>query len=117
MSVSLRIFIAVIDVLGFIYVTHLVRKNWLELKFALSWLAMSVFVLLMDLFPAWMERMTDVLGFELPVNMMFLIGFIFTLAIILILTVALSISANSVKRLNQQIAILEKRIRELEEKA
>jgi hypothetical protein len=116
MTVTLRIGIAVLDILGLFYVVQLVRKNKLDLKYALSWFVVAVFVLIMDLFPTLMENLAELLGIASPVNMMFFCGFIFTLAIILILTVALSINAGSVKRLNQKIAMLDKRVRELEEK-
>ena len=88
----------------------------MELKYALSWFVISLFVLVVDIFPDIMEKLADILGITTPVNMMFLLGFLFSLAIILVLTVALSINAGSVKRLNQKVAMLDKRIRELEEK-
>ncbi|MCI8717238.1 MAG: DUF2304 domain-containing protein [Lachnospiraceae bacterium] len=115
MTTALRIFIAVLDILGLLYILQLVRKNRLDLKYALSWLVVSIFVLIMVLFPNLMEKLAEFLGIASPVNMIFFLGFIFSLAIILILTVALSINAGSVKRLNQKIAMLDKRVRELEE--
>ena len=111
MTTALRIFIAVLDILGLLYILQLVRKNRLDLKYALSWLVVSIMVL----FPNLMEKLAEFLGIASPVNMIFFLGFIFSLAIILILTVALSINAGSVKRLNQKIAMLDKRVRELEE--
>lgn len=116
MTTALRIFIVVLDVLGLLYILQLVRKNKLDLKYALSWFVVSIFVLLMALFPSLMEKLAEFLGIASPVNMIFFLGFIFSLAIILILTVALSINAGSVKRLNQKIAMLDKRILELEER-
>lgn len=116
MSITLRIFIAIIDLIGFLYVLRLVRYNKLDIKYALPWFVVSIFVLIMDIFPTLMELLAELLGIVSPVNMMFFCGFIFSLAIILILTVALSINAGSVKRLNQKTALLEKRIRELENK-
>ncbi len=115
MTTALRIFIAVLDILGLLYILQLVRKNRLDLKYALSWLVVSIFVLIMVSFPNLMEKLAEFLGIASPVNMIFFLGFIFSLAIILILTVALSINAGSVKRLNQKIAMLDKRVRELEE--
>lgn len=115
MTIALRIFITMLDILGLLYILQLVRKNRLDLKYALSWLIVSIFVLIMVVFPNLMEKLAEFLGIASPVNMIFFLGFIFSLAIILILTVALSINAGSVKRLNQKIAMLDKRVRELEE--
>lgn len=114
MELKLRIIIAVIVCVGIVYIINLIRKNRLELKYALSWIAVAIMVLILDCFPAMMENMAEVLGITSPVNMMFFIGFLFSLVIILTLTVAVSIAAGSVKRLNQKIALLDKRIENLE---
>ena len=62
MTTALRIFIAVLDILGLLYILQLVRKNRLDLKYALSWLVVSIFVLIMVLFPNLMEKLEDFLG-------------------------------------------------------
>lgn len=116
MELKLQIIIGVFIVAGIFYVTHLIRKNRLELKYTLSWLVAAIFVLIVDCFPNLMESLSDLLGIYSSVNTMFFIAFIFSLFIILTLTVAVSIVSNSVKRLNQKIALLEKRIIELERK-
>lgn len=112
-SVGLQIFIAVFDIVGLTYIISLIRKNRLELKYALSWIVVAIFALIMDIFPGLMEKLADFIGIALPANMIFLFGFIFVLIILLSLTVALSINAGSVKRLNQKIAILEKEIHDM----
>lgn len=116
MELKLQIIIAILIGIGIIYIVNLIRKNRLELKYALSWLIVAVFVLIIDCFPSLMDNLSDLLGIYSSVNTMFFIGFLFSLLIILTLTVAVSIAAGSVKRLNQKIALLEKRIVELEKK-
>lgn len=115
MTLKIQIIVGVVLVIGLCYVINLIRKNRLELKYALSWLAAGVAVLIIDCFPVLMNRLADLIGIDSPVNMMFFIGFLFVLVIILTMTVALSIAASSVKRLTQKIALLEKRVRDLEE--
>ena len=56
------------------------------------------------------------MGIASPVNMIFFLGFCFSLFIMFTITVALSITASSTKRLNQKIGLLEKRIIILEKK-
>lgn len=114
MEVKLQIIIALVVVIGILYIVSLIRRNRLELKYALSWLIIAVLVLVLDGFPGLMENLTELLGIASPVNMMFFLGFLFSLVIILTLTVAVSIAAGSVKRLNQKIALMEKRIENLE---
>lgn len=116
MGLKLQLIIAVIIIIGILYIISLIRRNRLELKYALSWLIVAVLVLIMDIFPAVMDKLALLLGIASPMNMMFFMGFLFLLVIILTLTVTVSIAASSVKRLTQKIALLEKRIRDLESK-
>ncbi len=115
MDTRLQIIIAVLIIMGVIYIVNLIRKNRLELKYALSWFAVAAIVLVLDCFPTLMETLSELLGIASPVNMIFFMGFLFSLLIILTLTVAVSIAAGSVKRLNQKIALLEKRLEKLED--
>lgn len=116
MTVKIQIIIAVIVVLGLCYIVNLIRKDRLELKYSLSWLVIGLVVLVLDCFPVLMNKLADLVGIASPVNLMFFIGFLFSLLIILTLTVALSIAASSVKRLTQKCGLLDKKIKELEEK-
>lgn len=116
MTLKIQIAIAVIILMGLGYIINLIRRRRVELKYALSWLLIGLFVLIIDCFPKLMDKMADLVGIASPVNMMFFIGFLLSLLIILTLTVALSSAASSVKRLIQVIALQEKRISELEEK-
>ena len=114
MEPKLQIIIAIVVLVGMVYIISLIRKNRLELKYALSWLVVAFIVLIIDCFPVLMERLAVLLGIASPVNMMFFVGFLFSLIILLTLTVAVSIAATCVKRLTQKIALMEKRIEELE---
>lgn len=116
MGLKLQIIIAVIVCLGIAYIINLIRKNRLELKYALSWLIVAAIVLVLNCFPNLMVILAEALGIASPVNMMFFVGFLFSLVIILTLTITVSAAQVRVKRLNQKIALLEKRIGELEKK-
>ena len=56
-----------------------------------------------------------VLDIEMPVNLVFLLMFCFVLVVLLSLSVAISQLADKCKRLTQANALLEKRMRDLEE--
>ena len=58
---------------------------------------------------------SDFLGIYAPVNMIFFLGFCFSLVIIFSLTVALSRMSNSIRTLDQMVALNERRLQELEE--
>ena len=57
----------------------------------------------------------DLLDIGMPVNLVFLLMFCFVLVVLLSLSVAISQLADKCKRLTQANALLEKRMRDLEE--
>ena len=58
----------------------------------------------------------DLLDVEMPVNLVFMLMFCFVLVVLISLSIAVSQLAEKCKRLTQENALLEKRVRELEKK-
>ena len=92
MTVKLQIVIGIAILIVFAILVNMIRRRSLELKYALSWMAVLC----------------------APVNMIFFLGFCFSLVIIFSLTVALSRMSNSIRTLDQMVALNEKRLQELE---
>ncbi len=107
MSLRIQILIAVLVLLAILGIANMVRKETLDIKFALSWLTVGVVVLILDIFPGIMTYLVHLFGIELPVNMMFFFGFCFTLYLVFALTVKVSRQSEQLKRLTQEIALLE----------
>ena len=110
MSIKIQIIVAALVVLALLFIANMVRKETLDIRFALSWLTVGGVVLVLDLFPGIMNYLVHLLGIELPVNMMFFFGFCFTLLLLFSLTVKVSRQAEQLKRLTQEIALLEERM-------
>ncbi len=115
MTVKLQILIAVIVVFSLIYLIRMVRANRLMLRYALSWLVVGVMVLIMDLFPSIMDRIARLIGIKCTMNMLFFFGFLFTLGLIFVLTVAISRNTIRMTELAQEMALRDKENRELRE--
>ena len=112
MSIRLQIIIAVIIVMALCVIVNMIRKKRLELRYALAWLIVGVGVLILDCFPQMIKWIAGKLGIASPVNMLFFLGFCFSLMIIFVLTIAVSRSSIRIKELTQELALLEKRISE-----
>lgn len=108
MTVRLQIIVAALMILSFAFIINLVRKKRIELKYALMWLIVGGIVLLLDCFPSAMDWLAAKLGIASPVNMLFFLGFCFSLIIIFILTIVVSRLSVRVKNLAQEIALYEK---------
>ncbi len=110
MSLKIQIIVAVIILAALVWIANMVRRQALDIRFALSWLTVGGVVLILDIFPGIMNYLVHLLGIELPVNMMFFFGFCFTLLLLFILTVKVSKQEEQLKRLTQEMALLEERI-------
>ncbi len=114
MTVKLQIVIGIAIVIVFTILVNMIRRRSLELKYALSWMAVLCALFLFDCAPKLLIVVSDFLGIYAPVNMIFFLGFCFSLVIIFSLTVALSRLSNSIRTLDQMVALNEKRLQELE---
>lgn len=114
MNTRIQIIVAVIIVIALIIIINMIRKKALELKYALSWLMVGIGVLILDIFPGIMEWGAEFMGIQLPVNMLFFMGFCFALIIIFILTISVSRMSIRIKNLSQELALYEKK--QLDEK-
>ena len=102
MTVKLQIVIGIAILFVFAVLVNMIRRRSLELKYALSWMAVLCALFLFDCAPKLLIVVSDFLGF------------CFSLVIIFSLTVALSRMSNSIRTLDQMVALNEKRLRELE---
>lgn len=110
MTVKIQLIIGFFLVVAFVSIVQMIKKRKLELKYALSWLGAILFVFLFDCFPILLNRLSSFLGIWAPVNMIFFLGFCFSLLIIFILTVTLSRMSERVRKLSQAIALNEEKI-------
>lgn len=113
MTVKIQIIIGGCLIIGLAAIINMVRRRRLELKYALSWLIAIVFVLVLDCFPSLLTRISRILGIWAPVNMIFFLGFCFSLLIIFTLTVTLSRMSERIRKLSQAVALNEEKIEKL----
>ena len=95
----------------------MIRKKALELRYALTWLGVGAVVLVLDVFPEIMGWLARIMGITLPSNMLFFLGFCFSLTIIFGLTIAVSRMSIRIKNLTQEMALYMKREEERIRKA
>lgn len=111
MNIRTQIIVAVIVLAAFAYLIGKIRKNKLELKYALSWIVMGALLLLLDFFPGIIAKLAEICGIGMPINMIFFLGFCFLLALTFTLSVLVSGLSQKTKVLTQRIGILEDVIR------
>lgn len=116
MNSSLRIFLCIAIAVYFVILVVMLKRSKLSLRYALLWIISGLGMVFFVAFPTVVFRASALIGISNPVNAIFFLFACFTMVMMLSLTSF--ISGMSVKnlRLTQNQALLEERVRELEQK-
>lgn len=109
MTWKVRIAIIIVLFIGLFAIVNLIRKRSLELKYALTWLFLGAGLLLVVLVPGLLDMLAMALGIYNPMNMVFFLGFLFSIIVIFVLTMSISNNSNRVRKMAQKIALNEYR--------
>ena len=114
MSFRLQVIIcaAVLAVLALLL--RMMWKTKIDLRYAMPWLCLCVGMLILDFVPGITSWLAELMGVSLPINMMFFLGFCFCLLIIFMITMSLSRMGRKQKQLAQEMALLRRRLEEME---
>lgn len=110
---SHRIALLVMSVALLVLVLELVRRNLLRERYALLWLGTSLVGLVVGLFPDLIVRFSNWMRFQY-LTALFFLTFMFVLALVLAFSVVLSRQSERNRRLAQEVALLQHRVKRLE---
>ena len=114
MAISLKVALFLGILIYFFLILILLRKRSLSLKYTLLWILTGLVMTVVLLWPNPLYLLAAVIGIELPSNALFALLFLFIMLILMSLTAIASGQAEDRRRLTQYVALLEKRVRELE---
>ena len=114
-SPTLQIAMLIAVAVYFALVFHLLKKKALNLKYTLLWLLSGIIMLVLAIFPQILDFFANLVGIYEPTNALFAVVFFCVIIILMSLTAIVSKLNEKSKRLIQSIALLEKRVRGLEE--
>lgn len=116
MSASLKIALIIIIFVYWFFIIKSVKNKSMRINYLIFWLILGILMIIALAIPNFVEKISNFIGFELPINM------IFSSAILVIMYLVYDISKQISKEqcnnttLIQEISILKKRIDELEKK-
>ena len=116
MTAQLQLFMILGAVVLLLIIFAFLKRGLMSVKYSLLWLALAVGLVIAAAFPSVVYVLRDLLDIEMPVNLVSLSMFCFVLVVLLSLSIAISQLADKCKRRTQANALLEKRVRDLEEK-
>ncbi|WP_283170285.1 DUF2304 domain-containing protein [Curtanaerobium respiraculi] len=117
MTIALRITLLVLCVALLLAVFRLIGRGRLQIRYALLWMVLVVLMVVCALFPSLVSAMTGFFGFEYSSNFIFSVGIVSVLVIALSLSMVVSWQARYIRSLVQTSALLEHRVRDLEQQA
>lgn len=116
MNIRLQISISIVVILALIALVRFIKKEKIQLKYALMWIAMAGIILIITWVPQGINILSTLMGVGVPINAVFFLGFCVLLVIVFILTMLVSKMSMQIKTLTQNLGLVEKRLRELEKK-
>ena len=116
MELVLRVILILGSIGFFSFIIYLMKKGKLEVKYSIIWLCFSFVMILFSCFPYLVLVLSDITRVINPVNFIFFTQIVFILLILLSVSAVISGFSRKIKNLAQANAILEKRVRELENK-
>lgn len=111
---TLQITLSIAVVCYFVIILYYLKKKMLELKYTLLWLIAGVVMGVMIFFPQSLVWFVRRLGIESNMNGLFVLCFMFIIVILMAITSIVSRQQMKIRTLIQEMGMMEKRIRELE---
>ena len=116
MGLALQIFMFMNVMIFMAVIVNYLRKGTLTFQYSLIWFVLAFALLVCIIFPDILINLSHVVGVEVASNFVFLVEGIFVLVLLISLTLIVSKQRKQIVRLTQRLAIVEKRLRALEDK-
>lgn len=115
LPIRLKVSLLAAVLVFFIIVLSMLKRRRLALKYTLLWLLTGVVMLIFVVFPELLQSLAGFIGAQTLMNTLYLLIIGFILVLLMMLTSIVSKQTERIAFLAQANAILEKRVRELEE--
>ena len=103
---------AIASIIVFVFVFWLMRRGVLREKYAVLWLAFSGLALLFSVIPGALSGVSSLLGVETPANLLFFVTIVLLVLVAIQLSYELSRHEARIRRLAEEIALLDERMRD-----
>lgn len=114
---TLRITLIAVVVCYFIIILYFLKQKALNLKYTLLWIVAGLVMGALVIVPELLVFCIHIFGIQDNMNGLFIFAIGFMIMILLSLTSIASRQNRKIRTLTQEMSILDKRVRELEEKA
>lgn len=114
MHISLRIALIIIMIIYVFFIAKAVKRKNMRISYLIFWMIIGFFLIGALIFPKLVDSISDFIGFEVPINMIFSLAIFIVLYFIHELMRLVSEEEKKNTILIQEISILKKKVEELE---
>ena len=114
MQISLKIALIVVALIYIFCILKAVKKKKMRIGYLIFWSIIGIAFIIALIIPNMVENISNFIGFEMPINMIFSAAIFIILYLIFDLTTKFSRLYNKNVLLIQEISMLKKRVEELE---
>lgn len=105
MSGALRILVILGAVFLMVFMIKKIRQAKVKIEYTVFWIIFSGILVLMGIFPQLFYWVSELLGFQAPINMIYLVIIFVLIVKLFLISVQISQLENKVDSLTQQVAI------------
>jgi len=99
-----------------LFVVEAIRRSHLNARYAILWLGAGGVLLLFSIYRPLLHWSAELLGISYPPSLLFGLAFLFLLVIVLHYSLVISSHRNSIRRLAQTVALLERALEDQQRK-
>ena len=111
---SANVLAAIAALFVFAFIVWLLRRGVLKEKYAVLWMAVALGAAFFALVPGALRWVSDIVGVEIPANLVFFVTIVLLVLVCVQLSYELSRHEARIRRLAEESALLEQRLRRLE---
>jgi len=105
MSIILRVLLIVGALLLMAFMLKRIRQSKLKIEYTIFWIVFSGILVLMGIFPKVFYWISGLIGFQSPINMIYLVIIFVLIVKMFFMTIQISQLENKIDSLTQQVAI------------
>ncbi len=113
MSQTLQIFLFLFSVLSLILIIRNVKRNKMNIHYAMIWIVLGIFLTVISVFPKLISYLSLILGINTPSNTIFLVTIFFLYVLSFYSYLRISKLNDQIQSLNYEIALLKKKLEEM----
>ena len=108
MSIAIRILLIVASILTFWYIQRKIKKSQIKIEDAFYWIIVALCFVIISVFPQLPFKLSGLLGFQAPINLVYLIIIFMLLIKVFLLSIKVSQLESKLVNLAQEVAFIKK---------